>query len=76
MTYVRYLTKLKLVFCALTSVDCILGMERTWIVRHKKRFRANIIVWGYFMELSTFEVRAMLSDIGLASFVAENIAWE
>ena len=43
---------------------------------YKKRFRANIIVWGFSRDLSTLEVRAKLSDVGLASFAAGNVAWE
>ena len=45
-------------------------VEKDWIVSHKKRFRANIIVWGLSRNLSTVEIRAKFSDLGLASFVA------
>ena len=43
---------------------------------HNKRFRANIIVWGFSRDLSTLEIRAKLSDLGLASFAAGKVAWE
>ena len=51
--------------------------EGTWVVSHNKRFRANIIVWGFSREdLSTLEIRAKLSDLGLSSFAAGKVAWE
>ena len=51
-------------------------MEGTWVVSHNKRFRANIIVWGFSRDLSTLEIRAKLSDLGLSSFAAGKVAWE
>ena len=39
-------------------------------------FRANIIVWGFSRDLSTLEIRAKLSDVGLSSFAAGKVAWE
>ena len=37
---------------------------------HKKHFRANIIAWSFSRDISTLEIRAKLSDLGLSSFVA------
>ena len=56
--------------------DRILRMEGTWVVSHKKRFRANIIALGFSRDLSTLEIRAKLSDLGLSSFAAGKVAWE
>ena len=50
--------------------------EGTWVVSHNKRFRANIIVWDFSRDLSTLEIRAKLSDLGLSSFAAGKVAWE
>ena len=47
-----------------------------WVVSKHKRFRANIIVWGMPKDLTTFEIRAKLADLGLASFVRGNVLWE
>ena len=57
---------------ALTS-DSTLRTEGTWIVSHKKRFRANIIVCGFSGDLCTLKMRANLSDLGVSSFVAGKI---
>ena len=40
-----------------------------WEVSYKKRFRANIIVWGMPRDLTTLEIRAKFADLGLVSFV-------
>ena len=48
--------------------------EGTWVVSHNKRFRANIIVWGFSTDLSTLEIRAKLLDLGLSSFAAGKVA--
>ena len=50
--------------------------EGTWVVSHNKRFRAYIIIWGFSRDLSTLEIRAKLSDLGLSSFAAGKVAWE
>ena len=34
------------------------------------------MVWGFSRDLSTLEVRAKSSDLGLPSFAAGNVAWE
>ena len=48
----------------------------TWVVSRNKRFRANIIVWGFSRDLSTLKIRAKLSGLGLSSFTAGKVAWE
>ena len=35
-----------------------------WEVSYKKRFRANIIVWGMPRDLTTLEIRAKFADLG------------
>ena len=47
-----------------------------WVVSKQKRFRTNIIVWGMPKDLTMLEIRAKLADLGLASFVRENVLWE
>ena len=44
-----------------------------WEVSYKKRFRANIIVWGMPRDL---EIRAKFADLGLVSFVTGKVFWE
>ena len=47
-----------------------------WEVSYKKRFRANIIVWGVPRDLTTLEIRAKFADLGLVSFVRGKVFWE
>ena len=47
-----------------------------WEVSYKKRFRANIIVWGMPRDLTTLEIRAKFADLGLVSFVRGKVFWE
>ena len=51
-------------------------MSEDWVVSKRKRFRANIIVWGMPKDLTTLEIRAKLADLGLATFVRGNVFWE
>ena len=60
----------------LTSDNRSPRVEKDWVVSRKKGFRANIIVWGLSRNLSTLEIRAKFSDLGLVSFVAGNVVWE
>ena len=41
----------------------------------KKRFRANILVWGLPKSFTTLEVRSKFVDIGLASLLGALCAW-
>ena len=43
---------------------------------YKKRFRANIIVWGMPRDLTTLQIRAKFADLGLVSFVRGKVFWE
>ena len=47
-----------------------------WEVSYKKRFRANIIVWGMPRDLTTLKIRAKFADLGLVSFVRGKVFWE
>ena len=56
--------------------DSQTGAEDAWAVSTKKRFRANILVWGLPKALNTLEIRSKFVDLGLASFVRGNVRWE
>ena len=53
-----------------------LRTSSNWEVSYKKRFRANIIVWGMHRDLTTLEIRAKFADLGLVSFVRRKVFWE
>ena len=57
----------------LTSDNRSPRVEEDWVVSRKKGFRANIIVWDLSRNLSTIEIKAKFSDLGLVSFVAGNV---
>ena len=61
---------------AVTKKDRQRRTSEDWVVSKHKRFRANIIVWGMPKDLTTLEIRAKLTDLGLASFVRGNVLWE
>ena len=61
---------------AVTTKDRQPRTSEDWVVSKRKRFRANIIVWGMSKDLTTLEIRAKLADLGLASFVRGNVLWE
>ena len=61
---------------ALVTPDLQPRTDKEWVVSHKKRFRANIILWGMPKDLTTLEIRSKLSDLGLVSFVRGNVFWE
>ena len=58
---------------ALTKKDRQLRTSEDW---KRKRFRANIMVWGVPKDPITLEIRAKLADLGLASFFRGNVLWE
>ena len=61
---------------AVTKKDRQLRTSEDWVVSKRKRFRANIIVWGMPTDLTTLKIRAKLADLGLASFVWGNVLWD
>ena len=58
------------------AAPALASCSKAKAVSHNKRFRANIIVWGFSRDLSTLKIRAKLSDLGLSSFAAGKVAWE
>ena len=61
---------------AVTKKDRQPRTSEDWVVSKRKRFRANVIVWGMPKDLTTLKIRAELADLGLASFVRGNVLWE
>ena len=58
---------------AVTKTDHQPRTSEDWVVSKHKRFRANIIVCGMPIDLTTLEIRAKLADLGLAR---GNVLWE
>ena len=52
-----------------SHIEPQLRTSNDWEVSYKKRFRANIIVWGMPRDLTTLDIRAKFVDLGLVSFV-------
>ena len=52
------------------------GTGEAWAVSCKKRFRANVLVWGLPKSFTILEISSTFVDIGLASFVRGIVCWE